>query len=450
MIRIRNLIKSAFQDGFSVTYTDEGANDVSAMAFSRDGKYLAAAGGSAVLVWKTRDGTLRKGFPDRLTGYCNGLLFTPDGTHLVAAGGEDIGNDDPKVCMWSVRTGRAADPSPDFGTEPCYPIHSCACHPSEPLIAGVGDGFNAIALWNTTTGAIQNVAEQYSGAVEIVAFNTTGSHLLVGTFLGDVFVLDTAKARADDYQGMDSERLNRRSYVSRMEWLEFVPHARHLLGVEFGRVKAYQLEDTSARRLDDRVCDPFHGAYDPVMGIETVRTHGGNAEVAFLIKNPRYTDGVEVHVYDFGDVPGSHPFHRSYALPGYEPLGLAFDGYSGMVVAWYKSREQLNKSQCTVCFADESGPEGEFAGALIEFPLVVIDAVAISDEYVVFAHEKGLILWNKLINAECDAYDERLRIAHCAVSPDGQWLAVFQGEHSRLVAMSLRRLPGGGSVTTGS
>jgi hypothetical protein len=84
-----------------------------------------------------------------------------------------------------------------------------------------------------------------------------------------------------------------------------------------------------------------------------------------------------------------------------------------------------------VCFANESAPGGEFAGALIEFPLVVVDAVAISDEYVVFAHEKGLILWNKLMSAECDAYEERLRIAHCAVSPDGQWLAVFQGEHSR-------------------
>jgi WD40 repeat protein len=62
--------------------------EIQSVAFTPDGKLLAAAGGGRLIVWDTQTGT-RRFIIDRLAAPCT-AFFTPDGKALFSAGGYDI------------------------------------------------------------------------------------------------------------------------------------------------------------------------------------------------------------------------------------------------------------------------------------------------------------------------------------------------------------------------
>ncbi|HEY8503669.1 MAG TPA: hypothetical protein VIL46_03750, partial [Gemmataceae bacterium] len=108
------LLEARTGKGWRTLYGPAGAADVRALAFSPDGRLLAAGGtrpGGAVRLWELRSGKEVHAFAGHRGGV-ERLAFSPDGRLLASAGGEGT------VLVWDVwfRPGDGAEPeSADLG-----------------------------------------------------------------------------------------------------------------------------------------------------------------------------------------------------------------------------------------------------------------------------------------------------------------------------------------------
>jgi WD40 repeat protein len=154
----------------SKTFMAEGLDDSLKVAWSRDGRLLAAAsltvssGGGTIAVWDaTKEKLLWQASTQAEPTY--GLAFSPDGKQLAAASA------DARIMLWDLATGKCIKTLEGHGAEGA---HSLAYSPEGLLVSGGLDG--AVRLWDLQTGKPKRtVKDGYTkGLIVQVAFSPNG------------------------------------------------------------------------------------------------------------------------------------------------------------------------------------------------------------------------------------------------------------------------------------
>ena len=159
---------------------------VAAVAFSRDGKWLAVAGGElhrsgTVSLWEAR--TARARFA--LAGHADlvlALAFSPDGKTLASGGW------DRSVRLWDVGTGNKLATLAGHKRQ----VWSLAFSPDRKLLAS-GSADRTTRLWDVTAG--REKARLGGRAASSLAFSPDGRTLAIGGDDGTVGLWDVAKGR---------------------------------------------------------------------------------------------------------------------------------------------------------------------------------------------------------------------------------------------------------------
>jgi WD40 repeat protein len=123
------------------------------VAFSADGKYLAAAENREVRIWDLAAGKqlhLLKGHTEQTNSVC----FSPDGSLLASCSGSKQNGDPGEVRIWNVTKGELVH---TLGAK-VSSFESVAFRPDGKQLASAGDDGN-IRLWDPTTGKEARVIE---------------------------------------------------------------------------------------------------------------------------------------------------------------------------------------------------------------------------------------------------------------------------------------------------
>jgi WD40 repeat protein len=158
---------------------------VSAVAFSPDGKTLAAAGYQEVLIWDLENATLSKRIGTGQMGSTIGALaFLKDGQLAV---GEGTPYESGAVKVFDVETGKQTH---SF-EEPGEVVYSLAVSPDGKLLAA--GGADALArVWNVDDKRLVATLEKHTDWVLGVSFSRDGKLLATASADKNVWVWDTA------------------------------------------------------------------------------------------------------------------------------------------------------------------------------------------------------------------------------------------------------------------
>jgi WD40 repeat protein len=174
---------------------------VNAMAFSLDGRWLAAASASSsqIVIWDRAERratlTLRSRWP------ILSLAFSPDGRYLAAGEQADTGS----VYLWDVATGRARYVlSGTWGH-----VVSLAFSPEGAVLAAVGMRESGIRIWNMRSGQLCRVIAGHPRGTNSVAFSRDSRVLASAGNDGMVRIWSVASGDQLDTLDGRTFRLNR-------------------------------------------------------------------------------------------------------------------------------------------------------------------------------------------------------------------------------------------------
>jgi WD40 repeat protein/serine/threonine protein kinase len=173
--------------------TIPGGANFHCVAFSPDAKQVAAAGFGGrgvnfdVRLWDlANDKIPPRRFPGN-TWVVHQVVFSPDGRHLASAGNE------PAVTIWDVQTGKRIDTPP---LPPPCPSQGLAFSPDGTQLA-LGSNDQVVRVWDTRTWKLLHEYHDPGGVLS-VAFSPDGKRLTWGSTDSTVKVWDLTEGRAGD------------------------------------------------------------------------------------------------------------------------------------------------------------------------------------------------------------------------------------------------------------
>jgi|GEM_PF-1583905 WD40 repeat protein len=138
------------------------------IAFSPDGRWLAAAGTDGILrLWETSNWSLAKILPGH-SARIDSLAWHPDSAHLVTASW------DATCRFWSINDGTSISVVTHGGSR----VYCVAFSPDGQTVA-TGGGDRWVRLWNSNGGLLANLVSA-PHTLETIAFSPDGTKLLYG------------------------------------------------------------------------------------------------------------------------------------------------------------------------------------------------------------------------------------------------------------------------------
>jgi WD40 repeat protein len=200
------------------------------VAFSPDGRAVAAAAGATVAIWDTSDGTGRLSVGVS-SGKVDAIAFSPDGDDLAAV--TNMGT----VVIWNARTGRlTARARPRTG-----PVNTLAFSPDGRLLATAGNDGD-INLWDPVNLYGKGVLAGPVGSVEALAFSPDSQTLASGEDNRTILLWDMANR---------SLTATLTSAPGTVKALAFTPDQGTLIsGDSSHRIIAWDLDPATAERDD--------------------------------------------------------------------------------------------------------------------------------------------------------------------------------------------------------
>lgn len=156
---------------------------VGAVALSPVAGVVASAGGHAIHLWGPAGERPVRTFETASDDNVEALAFSPDG-RLLAAG------DDLRLRIWEVGSGRELHPSRGHG----LPVGSVAFSPDGKMLASGGED-GVIRLWDARSGRETGPALPQGAGVLALAFSRDGRFLVSGGGDGGVSVWDVRAGR---------------------------------------------------------------------------------------------------------------------------------------------------------------------------------------------------------------------------------------------------------------
>lgn len=158
---------------------------INQVAFSPDGKTLAAAGlnvANGIELWNVSTKTLQAHLP--APGVVHGMSYSPDGTMIAIGGAEILGlNQTGYIQTWNIASQQML-----LISSSCYPVLSLSYSPDGKTIADVGpstQGYYLVELWDAASGnLIASYPLQDGWTANSISFQPDSNSLLVGTSAG--------------------------------------------------------------------------------------------------------------------------------------------------------------------------------------------------------------------------------------------------------------------------
>jgi len=157
------------RDGSFIRTFEDDKFSITALAFSQDGRRLAAAGGWAIRIWDVTSGEPIAVLRGVHRDYISDITFSPDGEKLVSVSADGL------ACLWQVSDGRLLFKmeKPKAGS-----LLSVAFSPDGQFVAG-GTRDGSVYLWQASNGVLLYVIRENKGWAKQLFFSPDGKTLAV-------------------------------------------------------------------------------------------------------------------------------------------------------------------------------------------------------------------------------------------------------------------------------